>query len=228
MTRDETALLKETELFGGLSDDALASVLSAATRLTVPEGTPLFKQGDEPRRLFVALAGRFGVTSVTPEGAQLMVRFMGPGDLMGCAAAFRRIPYPGTATAMADSVVLSWPASEFQALIERHPKLASNALAVVGGRAEYMLQRLSEAAASSAEQRIAQALLRLAQEGPNTGEATPILPISRQQLAELSATTLFTVSRVISAWARAGIVGSARNRISILDGKRLRMRASAG
>jgi CRP-like cAMP-binding protein len=227
VTRPETELLRKTELFRGLDDPALGAALALATRCPVPEGTALFKQGDAPRRLFVALAGRFSVTTVTPEGVQLMLRFMEPGDLMGCAAVFRQISYPGTATATVDSVALSWPAGEFQSLVERHPRLAANALAIVGGRAEYMLQRLSEVTASSAEQRIAQALLRLAREGTEQIPAAPSLPISRQQLAELSATTLYTVSRTVSAWARAGLVESGRNRVAIQDFGRLRQIARA-
>jgi CRP/FNR family transcriptional regulator, nitrogen oxide reductase regulator len=136
---------------------------------------------------------------------------------------FRRIAYPATATATIDSVVLAWTAAQFERLLRCYPQLAANALAVVGGRAEQMLQRLREFTTETVEQRIARILVRFAKQSGSKPDRQRelVLKISRQDLAELSDTTMFTASRVISAWSRAGIVEGGRGSIRLVDLKRL-------
>ena len=46
---------------------------------------------------------------------------MGPGEIIGCAAVFHQIPYPATATATIDSIVMSWTASQFENLLQDIP-----------------------------------------------------------------------------------------------------------
>lgn len=223
MNEIETASLQKSDLFRMLDRNSLEAVIQGGTSRSLREGASLLKQGDEPDHLFIVTQGRFKMTTLSNEGTQKTLRFMEPGDLIGCAAVFRRIPYPATATATTNSVVLTWTAQQFDQLLRRYPQLAANALAVVGGRAEEMLQRLREVTTESVDQRIAHALLRLVkQAGLNApSEGQIVLRMSRQDIAELSDTTLFTVSRTISTWKRAGIVDAGRGRVSVRDLKRL-------
>jgi CRP-like cAMP-binding protein len=46
-------------------------------------------------------------------------------------------------------------------------------------------------------------------------------PISRQQIAEMTGTTLHTVSRLISAWESQGIVRGTRQKVLVLDSQAL-------
>jgi CRP-like cAMP-binding protein len=98
------------------------------------------------------------------------------------------------------------------------PALASNALAIVGSRNREMLDRLIEVSTQGLEQRLARALLRLADLGGGQGNGETVeLRTSRQELAEMTATTLHTVSRFISRWEAAGLVSGGRGRIVVLD-----------
>jgi CRP-like cAMP-binding protein len=65
------------------------------------------------------------------------------------------------------------------------------------------------------ERRVARALLRLVQEAGRRVDAGVEIdfPVSRQDIAEMTGTTLFTVSRLLSAWEERGIVRSGRQRI---------------
>ena len=88
-----------------------------------------------------------------------------------------------------------------------------NAIGVIGGRLEELQARLQEVATQRVERRIASTLLRLAnQSGRRTEAGVEIpFPISRQDLAEMTTTTLHTVSRTLSAWDAEGIVESRRS-----------------
>lgn len=150
------------------------------------------------------------------DGSQQTLRFMEPGDIIGCAAVFRRIPYPATAIAVADSVILSWNAKVLDGLMRDEPRLVQNALAIVGGRANDILQRLREATTANATQRIARALITLARQ--TSGCEAPVeIRLSRQDLAELTDSSLYTVSRTLAAWTRAGILARGRERVIISD-----------
>ena len=217
-------LIEKAELFRGLPREALSAVVRGATRLPMHQGAQLLKQGDPPDHLFMVERGKVKMSVVTPEGTQLVLRFMSEGDIIGCAAVFRGLPYPATATAAENSVVLAWNAPHMNDLVKRFSGLSANALKIVGGRAEEFLQRLREAATEKVDQRIARALLRLAaaQGDPLDGTKPKIiLEVSRQDIAEFSGANLYTVSRTISAWSRQGIVEGGRGRVTICRPARL-------
>jgi CRP/FNR family transcriptional regulator, nitrogen oxide reductase regulator len=221
--------LEASALFRGIGRDGLQAAAALASRLNVPGGGPLLKQGDPSDRLFLVERGRLKMSMVTPEGAELTLRFMQEGDVVGCAAVFRGIPYPATAVAVQETSVLQWNAGQIHDLVRRFPQLASNALAIAGGRSAEFLQRLREATTEKVEQRIARALLRTAANGqPRPGSAAERVAVSRQELADIAGTSLYTASRTVSAWSRQGIVVAGRGNIAIRDRRRLAMIADTG
>ncbi len=149
----------------------------------------------------------------------MTIRIMGPGDIIGAVAAFRQIPYPATATAVTDCIVLSWPISWVLALMERYPALRANALDFVGRRTEELVNRLRETATERVDQRIARALLRLADQTghPAAGGVEIGYKLSRQDISEIVGTDLYTVSRVLRSWADRGLVSASRLQVVLLD-----------
>jgi CRP/FNR family transcriptional regulator, nitrogen oxide reductase regulator len=218
---DLTALQK-LELFRELDKHAIEAATHAAVLKRTPAGSRLLKQGDQPDHLFCVLEGRFKMTTVSKDGAEKTLRFMDAGDMIGCAAVFKGFPYPATATATTNSVVAAWSGKEFKELMRRHPQISANALAIVGARAEEMLERVREVTTETAERRVAKALMRLLEKSRSEGAANGQLMVSGRELAELSDTTLFTVSRAISAWKKAGIIDGGRGRLAVCDLKQLR------
>jgi CRP-like cAMP-binding protein len=216
-----SASILEAALFKGLDPAEVARIVAAAGRQVLPDGGRLVKQGDAPDFLYLLECGRIRMTAVTPDGSQRTLRIVGPGDVIGCVAVFRSIPYPATATAVAAATVLSWTSTQVNDLIRTHPQLTANALAIVGGRADELLQRLRETTTERAEQRIARTLMRMSPREPLGGTGRIIIPVSRAELADLTGATLYTVSRTISAWGRQGIVLGGRGRITIVDRRRL-------
>ena len=113
--------------------------------------------------------------------------------------------YPATATAVDDSVVLVWPSAAWPRLVEKHPALATNTLQTVGERLQDTHTRVIEMSTEQVERRVAHALLRLTQQAGRKIETGIEIdfPISRQDIAEMTGTTLHTVSRILSALGAA-------------------------
>ena len=221
--QDDVDFLGHTQLFGGLAPAALWAVAAVATPRLVRAGQAVFLQGGEPTHLHLMAKGWVKIGQVTGNGAPLTIRVMEPGDVPGCVAVFRRIPYPATATAIVDSRLLAWSWARASELLERHPRIAANAVEVVGIHTEEMLHRMQEFATGAVEHRIARTLLRLsAQAGRRVGAGVEIdFPLSRQDIAEMVGSTLYTVSRTLREWERQGLIVSGRQRVVVRDPARL-------
>jgi CRP-like cAMP-binding protein len=159
------------------------------------------------------------VTQVTSEGQQVVVRMVNPGDLFGIAKALQRLDYPGTATAVAESVVLAWPMGMWSEFLDRHPSLAVSAMQTVGSRLLEAQLRLRELSTEQVERRVAHAVLRLANQSGKREEGGIRIdfPVSKQDIAEMTGTTLHTVSRILTAWEAAGLVEGGRQKLLVRD-----------
>lgn len=207
----------------GLDDDALHAVANAARLRHVKDGAYFFHQGEPAKVLYVLTEGRVKFTQVTPEGNAVLLRAIGPGETFGAVAALGDADHPASAEATGSCAALGWESETISDLMERFPRLALNAIRFLAGRLKEFQDRYRELATQRVERRIAHALIRLARQvGRETEGGTLIdLTLSRQDIAEMSGTTLFTVSRTLSGWESQGIIKSGRERVSILKGKEL-------
>lgn len=211
------ALESGVPLFQGLPAQGLERAVSLARRDKRAKGETLFEQGDTANAFYLILAGRLKVSQTTPEGQQVVIRYLGPRDIAGCVAVCGGVPYPATATSVEDTWLLHWSRPRIAELASDHPQIAMNAMRIMGGRAVELQERLKEMQTQRVERRIAHALGRLVvQAGRRTAEGIEIdFPITRQDLAEMTGTTLHTVSRTLSDWESAGIVVSGRQKVVI-------------
>jgi CRP-like cAMP-binding protein len=207
-----TGLLAGVRLFAGLSDEDLRRVAMAARERPIKKGERLFAQGAPAESHYVIAWGRLRLDQTTSDGQNVVLRFLGPGDLVGSVAVLREAPYPATPTAVEDGMLLSWGAGTFAELMERLPRLSMNAMKLIGARIEELQTRLSEVATQKVERRIAATLLRLVRQSGQRVEGGVEIPftVSRAELAEMTATTLHTVSRTLSAWEQEGILTGKR------------------
>jgi CRP/FNR family transcriptional regulator, nitrogen oxide reductase regulator len=156
---------------------------------------------------------------VTPEGQQVVVCVVNPGDVFGIARALRRPDYPATVTAAADSIALVWPTSAWDEFMRDHATLAINAMRAIGNRLQEAQTRMRELATEAVERRVAHAVLRLAnQAGKREAGGVRIdFPLSKQDVAEMTGTTLHTVSRIFTAWEAEGLIEGGRQKLKVCD-----------
>jgi CRP-like cAMP-binding protein len=219
----DRSLVAELPLFAGLAPAALDDILREAHSLHHAKHSVVFTEGDEAKTFScscTAMCGRARPRRTASRWSSAMFR---PGEVFGVAMAIGLPRYPATATAVDDSVVLVWPAAVWPRLVAKYPALATNALQTVGSRLQDTHIRVVEMSTEQVERRVAHALLRLAQQAGRAVEAGVQIdfPISRQDIAEMTGTTLHTVSRILSAWEEQGLVEGGRQRIVICDTQKL-------
>jgi CRP-like cAMP-binding protein len=223
MAAVDSSLVADLPLFAGFAAGELGEILGEARSVRFAKNSEIFQQGEEAHSFFVLLHGHVRASKTTPTGDQIVVRYVAPGETFGVAMAIGLPRYPATATAVEDSVVLAWPSATWPRLVAKFPVLATNTLQTVGSRLQETHIRVIEISTQQVEQRIAHALLRLAkQSGRKLDHGVEIdFPISRQDIAQMTGTTLHTVSRTLSGWEQRGLIESKRQRIVLREPHKL-------
>lgn len=219
----DRSLIAALPVFEGSSGEQLDALLNSARSLRYPKDSTIFEQEDEATAFFLLLDGYIRVVKTKADGDQMIARYINAGELFGIAVAMGLPAYPASAVAAADCVALSWPNGAWQQLNAACPALGKGAYQTIGARLQETQARVLEMSTEQAGQRVAHAVLRLArQSGRKTASGIEIdFPITRQDLAEMTGTTLHTVSRLISAWEADGLIVGARQKITVTDPHRL-------
>ncbi len=205
-------------LFRGLEREVLEEIAREARLRRVQAGAYFFHQGDPAAVLYVLHEGRVKFAQVTSEGHSVLLRVIGPGEMFGTVAALGDAYHPASGEAVVPSAALAWNGPTIRRLMERHPRLALNALKFLAERLAEFQDRYRELATQRVERRVAHALLRLMQRVGRGVEGGVVidLALSRQDVGEMSGTTLFTASRIMSGWESRGIIRTEHGRIMVL------------
>jgi CRP/FNR family transcriptional regulator len=133
---------------------------------------------------------------------------LGPGDPLGGVAVYDQMPYPGSAIALEDVACVQILRSELFGLLERHPSLVRGLLKSLTRRLVELTSRLTELSGGHVEERLARLFIKLASQKGIVEDGSVLIPVSlsRQELADLTGTTIETSIRIMSRWAKAGLV----------------------
>ena len=219
----DPAVLSKVPLFAGLDAGVHIDVLSHARLKRVAAGAFYFHENDPATHFYVLTQGRLKITQLTPEGHQVIHMILSGGEPFGGVAALGEGTYPITAEAVEDSVALSWDARTMEALMRTYPDIAINTARFLAKRFHELQVLHRQLMTERVERRVARALLKLA---ANTGRESRAgveidFPLSRRDLAEMTGTTLFTISRLLSGWDERGFIKAARQRVTIVQPDRL-------
>jgi CRP-like cAMP-binding protein len=217
MPADRVSLLTSGPLFRQIGAEDAAEIAAHGRETRVRSRGIVFREGEPAAGMHLVLEGRVKLVQSATAGHEVIVRIVGPGEILAAVAVLAGSTYPATARSLEPVRLLSWPRDPLRDLLLRHPQLALNALGILATRVRELQERLLEVSTERVAQRIARALVRLARQ---TGRRVPDgvlidVRLSRQDLAELTGTTLFTVSRTLSEWQGLGIVRSHSGRVVV-------------
>jgi CRP/FNR family transcriptional regulator, nitrogen oxide reductase regulator len=230
MSGVDRSVLANLKPFVGWPAVDLDALLAPAHPRRFDKGASVFEQGAPADTFFLLLDGHVQASKLTPDGRQIVVRYINPGELFGIATQIHQTTYPATAKAVVESLALAWPSSIWPELAQKFPALSSGLLESIGARLTDANARMMEMATEPVERRLARALLRLAARSGRSieGGVEIDFPVTRQDLGEMIGTTLFTVSRLLSGWEGDGLIESGRARIVVRRPDRLAAIAEGG
>ncbi|HHB91525.1 MAG TPA: Crp/Fnr family transcriptional regulator [Anaerolineae bacterium] len=225
MKREMMKAVRTTPLFHSLSDEEWRDVVQYLHGHTYPEDAYLFFQGDPPDALYIIWKGRVKLVRHTSQGRDVVVTVLGPGQLIGEMAIFDGRPYSMSAIALEDTAVVTISRHDLMAIIQRHPAVSFHVILELNRRLRLCTELVRSLAVDRVEQRIARALLRLMDLGGTPapeGEGIMIdIHLTRQDIAEMTGTTVETAIRVMSRFRKEGLIRNYKGRTILLDPERL-------
>jgi CRP-like cAMP-binding protein len=204
-------------LFRGLPAEACAELVRLARERRVVRRESFYLQDEPADDVHVLCAGRLKMTQVSCEGEQAILRLTGPGEAFGALEALGGGQYSTGAEALEASHALVWDGQALAEMGERHPVLLRNMLRITAERTRALERRWRELATERVPLRVANTLLQLlGQVGRPVDEGT-LVGLSRDELAQMTGTTLFTVSRLLGEWQAHGLVIPRREAVVVTD-----------
>ncbi len=211
--------LRNVSVFQGATEEDLKLIAQHGIERSIEEGEFFFFQGDPADYGYILTSGRAKLTQVNATGQQVNLRTIREWEMFGALGAVRdNAMYPASAQALEHSTALALKSDYFHEFVQARPYISFGLMQLMTGYIQEMQQRYRELATEKVERRLARTLLRLAaQMGVKNADGVIELTFTRQELAEMSGTTLFSASRVLSEWEKRGLVESGRERVLIRD-----------
>ena len=212
-----------SRIFDGLTEGERRAWLDAGATRQLKRGQTLARQGDRADCMYLVETGALKLVQVTADGHELIVRFVGPAEPFAGIVALEDASYPVTALAADPTSVRVWPRETLMRLLPRFPQVRLNIMREMTSHMTDALTRVREMATERVSQRLAHALLRLMRQGgrPVPGGVLIERTLTRQEFAELTGTTLYTVSRILSKWQADGILAASGRRLVVCSRARL-------
>jgi len=211
--------LRSVALYRALAADDRARLAEVASVRSYDKGEELFSEGDASDFLYTVLSGRVKVVKSIPTGKEVILEIFGAGDPVGAVVAYEGRPYPATAIAVEPAACLLVRRGRFFALLERHPTLVRGFLLGMTQRIVELTRRIPEVAGGRVETRFAHLFLKLADRMGRPGPRGVTIPmtLSRQDLADLTGTTIETCIRVMSRWGKQGTLTTEKDGFVLAD-----------
>jgi CRP/FNR family cyclic AMP-dependent transcriptional regulator len=220
-------ILERTRLFRGLPQATIDQISALSTRRSYGTGAIVFSQADPGDALYGVVTGKIRISASSPDGREVFLNIMEPGDTFGEIALLDGRRRTATASAIAASELIIIPRDHFLDLLEREPKLVGHVVQLLCERIRWTSGLAEESALLSVPERLARRLLSL---GKLHGRETPNgveLSISQEDIARFLGLSRQVVNQYLQDWKIHGWLTLGRGKIVIVDERKLRNAAAA-
>jgi CRP/FNR family transcriptional regulator, nitrogen oxide reductase regulator len=214
---DRARIVAASPLGIGMTSDACFAIAAKTRVKRFARGHAPFLQGDGGQRLMLITSGYVKLTQVSPEGKEVLLWMCGPGHVLGIRSELTGNPYSCSAEAIKTCTLLVWEHDALSGLTHQYPRLMQNLNGILLTRIEELEERFRELATENVSRRLAFTLLRLSRHIGSAGDGGIEIYLSRQEIARMTGTTLFSVSRILSEWGRDKLVLPRRNSVILPD-----------
>jgi len=213
--------VKRAPLFKGLAHAECEELIRLARERRVVRKECFFLQGDPAEDVMLLCSGRVKMSQVGPDGDRAILRLAGPGEAFGSLDVAPGATYPTSAEALEPSHALLWDRRALDDFSESHPVLMRNVIRIVSERMRSLEQRCYELSSQRVPQRVAGTLLRLVGQVGRSADGGVLVGLSREELGEMTGTTMFSVSRLLGEWETQRLVTPRREGVIVNDTHRL-------
>ena len=210
--------LSTIDIFSDLSVDELAEMNGQVTPFACESGRLLYAPGERADTLFLLGRGHVQLYRLSPNGRKLVVATLRTGAFFGAIPPVAQETYQTFAETIDDSVLYVLGRADAERLLREKPEVALRVVAVLGERLRRLERRLEAMAFQNIPARLANLLLRLADE---QGDGV-VLGYTHQDLADMLGTYRETVSETLHKFRADGLVQTGRREVGLKDRKRMK------
>ena len=216
---DRRDILAALPVFAGLSERDWEKVTDLFSERQYQKDDYIFLEGEAPEALFLVKTGKVKVLRHSNDGKDVVLRVASQGHMLGSIAIFDGGGYSGTAQAIEDCSLLLLARNDCLTLVSRYPVFALAVINDMGSRLRSSAEQIRSLAVERVEQRIARVLLKLgASAGSDLPEGRLIeMPLTRQDVADMTGTTVETAIRVMSKFRRQELIRTRRGKVVLVD-----------
>ena len=214
---EKIALVRRLTLFSDVDPAACVTIISAAYEKHLWRPQTIFSEGDPVQQVMMLLSGCVKITQLGPSGNEVILRLGGIGEMVGDLQPSANGQHSSTAQTVQPGVALVWEVANFETLLDRFPAFRRNTVRALEERLREMEQRFREVSTLNVGPRLSSELIRLSNRFGWGVNGHREIHLSRGELAQLTGTTLSTVSRLLCRWQKLGIVSIRREVVQICD-----------
>lgn len=205
---------RNPRFFDGIDSPDIKTILAAGIHQRFLKNFVIHDQGHSAKDFFLLLTGRARRFFLTEDGQKIVLLRIAPGEIFGEASMLPKpVDYLVSAEAMSNSSALVWNRGTIRRLSAQYPRLVENTLL---SAFDYLVAYRAAHASlicNSAPQRLAQVLANLAEGIGQKVSGGVELDVRNEELANEANISLFTASRLLSAWQREGILVKRRGKV---------------
>ena len=214
--------------FSGVPAEAHEWLSANLSRRSVPKGQILFVEGEDSETVYLVERGVVKVFRSLESGRELIIGLFRFGEAVGEVAVIDGLPYPATAAAHEEAIVLTMPRSAYLHYLKSFEGAAIALIRDLMLRMRTMQRRMEDLGGGDVEYRIARVLQGFCATCRNTeGRLVVPVPLTRQDVADMVGARVETVIRIMSRWQKDGLVGSDERGLWVRDRRALESLARA-
>jgi CRP-like cAMP-binding protein len=220
-------LLSQVGLFADLSSAELIGLAALMRPRPYARDEVIYLRGDPGTAFYVIANGKVKITLTSPDGKELILRRLGPGDFHGELALLDDEPRSADAIATEPSVLLVLQRDAFRQFLAEHPAVATKLLSTVSNYLRRNAELIQDATFLDVPARLARILLELA--GGTDGALPPagtVIPdrLKQSELASLVGATRESINKWLGAFERQGLIRYEKGQIVLLRPAGLKQR----
>jgi len=195
-------------LFRHFSEHELDALIAHARKVSYKSGTPIYLKGTPGSSMMAVLDGTVRISVVGPDGREIVLASIGPGDMVGEVAFLDGGERSADASAATDCEVLVVERRDYLPLLEQNPKVTIRLMAALCQRLRRTSEQVEDLALLSLPERLAKKLLGLAAtKGVRTAEGIRIPGrLMQGELGNMLGTSRESINKQLGIWQRAGVL----------------------
>jgi CRP/FNR family cyclic AMP-dependent transcriptional regulator len=194
-TQVSTAVLKSLPLFAAFGEEQLRALVPAILRRHAPRGTAVLREGERVDSLYIVVGGRFKVMMGEADGKEVILSFIGPGEIFGEMGLIDDGPRSASVVAIEPSDLLVVTRGAFRRCMAESYDTAMGVMRVLVRRLRAADRKIGSLAMLDVYGRVARLLLDMAEDVD--GQKVVTKRLTKQDIARMIGASREAVSLVM-------------------------------